>query len=99
MFKLPKKVKKKWVAALRSGKYEQGKRKLFIPAIRWDGNKDLYCCLGVAVKCELTERNDSLAELVNPNFLPIDTQHKLTTFNDVKGCSFNWIASYIERYL
>jgi hypothetical protein len=32
-------IKDKWVAALRSGEYKQGKRKL--------RNKDKFCCLGV----------------------------------------------------
>lgn len=38
--KLPKAFKKKWVAALRSGKFEQGQCTLR------DGKQ--YCCLGVA---------------------------------------------------
>lgn len=33
-----------WIAALRSGEYEQGRGNL----IRKDGEKSLYCCLGVA---------------------------------------------------
>jgi hypothetical protein len=47
MTKLKKAVKKKWVAALRSGKYEQGKTALSI------GGK--YCCLGVL--CEVAIEN------------------------------------------
>jgi hypothetical protein len=40
----PKEVRAKWVAALRSGKYKQGKYSL-------RSNYDNYCCLGVL--CEL----------------------------------------------
>lgn len=97
-FKLPKDVKKKWVAALRSGKYEQGRQFL-------ESNGE-YCCLGVAVKCGLAEvhvmdRNHYTAT----NFLPKRVQNKLADFNDGRGISLNkrrsfkWIASYIERYL
>lgn len=42
MNKLPVDIKKKWVDALRSGKYEQGREYLC------DG--DRYCCLGVLQK-------------------------------------------------
>jgi len=50
--KLTKKFKEKWIAALRSGSYEQGKSYLF------DGEG--YCCLGVA--CALVGVQDSLME-------------------------------------
>jgi len=40
--KLPKVFKRKWVKALRSGKYDQGRGKLYRA-----GEND-YCCLGVA---------------------------------------------------
>lgn len=43
-----KKIKARWVKALRSGKYEQGRSSLKI--IEADGSKS-YCCLGVL--CEL----------------------------------------------
>lgn len=40
--KLDPEFKKKWVAALRSGEYKQGKTHLYKSA------SDTYCCLGVA---------------------------------------------------
>ncbi len=40
-YQLPKEFAEKWVAALRSGKYKQGKSRLRSP-------KGEYCCLGVA---------------------------------------------------
>lgn len=39
--KMPKAMKEKWLAALRSGKYKQGKGALYDPVT------DGYCCLGV----------------------------------------------------
>lgn len=42
MEKLPKEFKDKWIAALRSGEYEQGAMALCYP------DKKSYCCLGVA---------------------------------------------------
>jgi hypothetical protein len=39
--KLPSKIKEKWVKALRSGKYIQGKKALYRP------EEATFCCLGV----------------------------------------------------
>ena len=45
--KLPKVFKRKWIAALRSGEYKQGKEEL----CRVNENKvETYCCLGVAAR-------------------------------------------------
>lgn len=44
-------VKRKWVEALRSGKYKQGKERLCDK----DNN---FCCLGVLCDIYLSERND-----------------------------------------
>lgn len=43
--KLNPEFKEKWIEALKSGKYKQGKGKL-------RSNKEYYCCLGVACKIE-----------------------------------------------
>lgn len=52
-YSLPKDFAEKWVAALRSGEYEQGKEALF--------NNGCYCCLGVAaVVCGA--KNDMLLQ-------------------------------------
>lgn len=47
--KLTKTEKKKWVAALRSGKYKQGQKALL--------KDDKFCCLGVACAIGLTIPN------------------------------------------
>jgi hypothetical protein len=98
-FKLKKSDKKKWVKALRSEKYKQGKFQLF------DGNG--YCCLGVACEIGLAipEQDNINGSFVNKKFVPIEVQRKLANFNDgddklnIKPKSFKWIANYIERYL
>ncbi len=47
MNKLPEEFKTKWLAALRSGEYKQGQRKLCITT---DTGEKFYCCLGVAYR-------------------------------------------------
>jgi len=49
-------VKDRWVAALRSGEYEQATKKLRKPG----AEKDSFCCLGVL--CELAVQD----EVINP---------------------------------
>ena len=99
---------RKWVAALRSGKYEQGQKRL-----RSMSNK--FCCLGVA--CDLydpekwvpIEDLDSVRHLghgARPDFdvldyfgLDEDTIIPLMQMNDAEGATFNQIADYIEAKL
>ena len=89
---MDKKLKAKWVKALRSGKFEQGQKALRI------GNT--YCCLGVL--CEVAEfKSTHSGIMLNEHghaFLDADTQERLAMFND-NGRSFQWIASYIQRYI
>lgn len=109
--RLPKRFKDKWVKALRSGEYTQGKYQLYSPYT------NSYCCLGVAAticgkdtdeiarKCDLKE----LSDYKNIPKLLISTEKggsasdliigKLMKFNDSGEKSFNYIAAYIERYL
>jgi len=49
---MKKTVMKRWVKALRSGKYKQSKRKLK----RTSKGKDLYCCLGVL--CDISKQGE-----------------------------------------
>jgi len=46
-----KEIAKKWVQALRSGKYKQGREVLH----RKENGKDTYCCLGVL--CDLYQQD------------------------------------------
>lgn len=43
--KLPKKIKNKWIKALRSGKYKQTEGRLYDPETKG------FCCLGVLQEC------------------------------------------------
>lgn len=101
--KLPKTFKRKWIAALRSGKFKQGHGRLF------DHKENSYCCLGVA--CKVHKPNlepyggaiiDSLDEVPKGAIKVLvlhGVQDKLVTMNDDRKLSFKRIASYIERYL
>ena len=94
---------KKWIEALRSGKYEQGKGKLF--------KDNFYCCLGVAGICAqipLSEMYDK-DSFFYPKFkkypdLPKELSesvlgNKLAIMNDCDEMSFNEIANYLEENL
>ena len=96
--KLTKKVKKKWLEALRSGKYKQGKNEL----IKATNGGFSYCCLGVlqaitGLKVDncglLTNRR---ADITCVKGLSVDTQGELSTFNDTDK-SFDWIADWIDK--
>lgn len=87
-----------WIAALRSGEYEQGGGVL-------KSVKNEYCCLGVLVdtipikgftldnQCYIRDYSDDGVCLK----LPYSTQMTLSDLNDVKGKSFQQIADYIEQ--
>ena len=95
-FKLDPVKKKKWVKALRSGKYKQ-QREGFL---KKDG---AYCCLGVACSIKVTKpfnnESMSLSGFTSCRFLPEDIQEKLQLMNDKKGKSFEQIANWIEKNL
>lgn len=98
--------RKIWVAALRSGKYQQAQG-----ALRAG---DGFCCLGVA--CDISglgdwaHRNGRLAYLGNDKLLPLEVrdwlglrgvmggygENFLTDLNDDEGVSFPHIADLIE---
>ena len=104
-FKLPKKVKNKWVKALRSGLYKQGilklkdEEKIVLGRTR----PARYCCLGVAYECGLakTEHGRSVLgeSFLNENFAPIKLQKELAIRNDSGEWSFKRIATWIEKNL
>lgn len=102
--KLPKSFKTRWIKALRSGKFKQGRFNL----MHKKGSENHYCCLGVA--CVLGGVNprpgvsywigDHMRGKV-PNML-IGNSHVpniLSRMNDLSTSSFNEIADYIEANL
>lgn len=94
-------LKAKWVAALRSGDYKQGRAYL-----ERDG---AYCCLGVLCKIlglptddpqKTNAGADVTSELYRPlrDLLP-SAFRKLTDLNDAFKAPFTEIADYIESNL
>ncbi len=98
-------VKKKWVDALRSGKYDQCKGSL-------KGEKG-YCCLGVLTDLYLKEKNLDWIEYQNWGTLPSLVTHwagldynnpsigisYATELNDDFNKTFDEIADLIEKNL
>lgn len=103
--KLAPQVKAEWVAALRSGKYEQGTDHLIGHD---DAGGSTYCCLGVlcAINPEIAAQVASFDDLKHDQLLvdsedaavliSRDAQQMLAEYNDA-GRSFNDIADIIER--
>jgi hypothetical protein len=103
-FKLPKKVKAKWIKALRSGKYLQGRSYLVKEDIVT--GKQSYCCLGVACDLGLCKPlNSSCNTHVEEVFIPMETQTDLAVMNDgsldkrIRRKSFIQIANWIQKNL
>jgi len=92
-------IKAKWIAALRSGKYEQTqdvmRRKL-------DNGKSGYCCLGVlgsirgASDSSLSRTGGKLSHPAISKLLPLKTRETLAEKND-NGWSFKRIATWIQK--
>jgi len=105
--KLPTEFKAKWIEALRSGKYKQGKSVLY--------NKDnnTYCCLGVAgsvagMNCDdlnagtffyMTHLKRDVKNLPKILYKFDKVPAILIRMNDRQDKSFNEIADYIEENL
>jgi hypothetical protein len=96
------KLKKKWVAALRSGKFKQGSLALLA--------QGSYCCLGVlcrvsgmtpqAIKnleCEEGDTNGLLPKSLRKEFGITDRQQRALALMNDDGCSFDAIADRIEK--
>lgn len=86
-----KKDKEKWVAALRSGMYKQGKEALY----NKKGNS--FCCLGVARDLGLGRKRPKY-QVLTKEFLTPKEQAILATMNDL-GNTFEQIADWIEENL
>lgn len=106
-------LKARWVAALRSGKYRQGRGSLVSASVLGQLS---YCCLGVA--CEIFHKELDVRKRYkdgevyfdnNNHYLPnkisntlkmgIEMEMKLANLNDVKNENFHEIADWIERNL
>lgn len=93
---------KRWIKALRSGKYKQGKK-----ALRTSNNE--FCCLGVL--CDVA--NPQLwtgreyagyvhlppVSLLGKVHVDSHTKDVLIRMNDNRNFSFHAIANYLERKL
>jgi hypothetical protein len=104
-------IKKNWIEALRSGRYEQGRGALRTHHL----SGDRFCCLGVLADVvglqPITNRSwlgGSVSMYGNANGEPVSslldvevglpqrTAGTLARMNDA-GCSFDEIADFIER--
>ena len=97
-FTLSREMKRKWVAALRSGKYKQGKHLLYRL------NSDSFCCLGVlchllgAPKEKLANKGMPVEIGIFSNVDWVVNGYDLADLND-NGYSFANIAARIEKYV
>lgn len=108
--KLPAEFKTKWLAALRSGEYKQGRAQLHNRA------QNTFCCLGVACKIVAPDKEIPNASHIlhhYEDFKDVPTilkgyhnnssssdhpVYKLISMND-RGKSFEDIANWIEKNL
>lgn len=92
--------KEKWVKALRSGEYEQGRE--------WLKRNGKFCCLGVL--CDISKLSEwyedtyiglsgALPREVSKLVGGVGEQNKLVDMNDREKKSFLEIADYIEKNL
>lgn len=99
MEKLPEDFKQRWIAALRSGEYKQGKVFLYTEST------DCYCVMGVAGK--VLGINKSIMDGVCiptddrgfPKYLWISSPASEAVIMNDQGSSFLEIADYIEKNL
>jgi hypothetical protein len=100
-----KTIKKKWVAALRSGKYKQGTGRLY------QEKKNAFCCLGVLCRVEgmslksIRRRYLLPDEVIQTTEVDKISQDVLSRMNDGLGeqhtgkKTFKTIANWIQRHL
>jgi hypothetical protein len=93
------KLKAKWIKALRSGEYKQGKTFLY------KANEEAYCCLGVLCAINGVSRTKMESECTTDivwfdSGLAKETRSLLgDVMNDQEGKSFAEIADWIEANL
>lgn len=96
---LDRTVKRKWINALRGGRYRKGKYQLRQLANEWELS---YSCLGVACQLGLARpivRENSVQEGFIPNDIQLFLKEKNDGLNGKRAWSFNKIANWIERNL
>ncbi len=98
-----KDIKKRWVEALRSGKYKQGTGSL---CKLGRDNKPRHCCLGVLIEMmssvDLSKGHGFWPDvdiLYEKAGLFQDNRWELIYKNDTQRCKFSTIANYIEENL
>jgi hypothetical protein len=97
---------KRWIDALRSGRYKQGESMLY------NNTTHGYCCLGVLARLQGASNRslDRMEAICHPRInelVSMKTRRKLAFMNDGTGPtvrarkpeSFAQIATYIERYM
>ena len=96
------KTKKKWLKALRSGKFKQSSWTLYVP------EENGYCCLGVLGRVKGVSKKQLLSTTSFLNVpsrkdrsqdhsgLKLKVRNKLADMNDRKKMSFSKIADWIE---
>ncbi len=98
-YQLPKEFAEKWIEALRSGEYKQGRDKL---ATINDANEICYCCLGVACKLQNIkdtelEQYGEIAELTKID-ADEDFNNEYTDLLDI-GIPYNLIGTQLPNEL
>jgi hypothetical protein len=99
---MDKEIKEKWLKALRSGEYKQGRNLLYQSKI--DGTEERYCCLGVLCDVLNVPREEIIAksrsvnvyDLTGVGLMSINEARRLSDMND-SGSSFEEIAKVIEE--
>lgn len=89
-------LKTKWVEALRSGEYKQGRFLLY------NEIENAYCCLGVLCKVhepKFTPGVEIAYTAINGLGVNESLQNDFMIMNDTLVKSFSEIATYIERNL
>ena len=91
---MDKAIKAKWVRALESGKFKQGRKRL--------ARGGYYCCLGVLRKIDNPSVGND-AEILPKEYqdelgLTVEIQQQLASMND-DGKTFKEIASWIRKHL
>lgn len=95
---MDKKLKAKWVRALRSGKYKQG------PCVLYRPTDKTFCCMGVlgrikGIELKKLAMDASCKTPASWKHFPLKVAEELARLNDSRHSPFAEIADYIEETL